>query len=536
MKILIIIPKYNLSINEDYTYTFPLGLAYISSAIKKTNKHSVTCLNLNHYSGTIEKLVTDTLNKEKYDLVCTGGNSLTYHSIKKITTTVQSHINSPQIILGGPIITSEPELMFNLLNPNFAVIGEGESTIIELLNCIEKKEDLEKINGIICKKNNQIIITKPRDPIKNIEFLPLPDFEAMEFEKYLDNAHCNDSWLNQAFDYPRSYPLLASRGCPFSCTFCWHAERYRARSIKDIMNELEIMVPLYKINYITMYDDCFSTNKERLYEFCKEIKKFSTKLSWDLKWCCQLLVNTVDEELLKTLKDAGCDNMAYGFESYSQKVLNSMRKPITPEQINKTLKATLKANIGIHGNFIFGDVAETKETAKETLDYWKSCPEAQQIVLGFIQPYPGSELYKHCFEKGIIKDKISYITEQMSPDAIVNMTNGMSDEEINELNKERLDTFRKYFHFVIPTSLHQTKKNIYEFDFKCPFCKEIVHYKNCFIKNKFTYGFHLICRNCHMRSAVVSPMQKFAYKHYTKTRKMRDIYIQIKKSLNKKRV
>ncbi|MEK6913072.1 MAG: radical SAM protein, partial [Nanoarchaeota archaeon] len=418
-----------------------------------------------------------------------------------------------------------------------AVRGEGEITIIEILNCLEKKGDLTKIKGIICKnKKNETILTTEREPIKDIESIPLPDFEGMEFEKFLKHSHCNDSWTNQVFDFPRPYPLLGSRGCPFNCTFCWHSERYRARSIKNIIEELELMIKKYDINIITIYDDCFSADKKRLYDFCKHIKKLSITLSKNIKWTCQLLVNTVDEEMLATMKDAGCDSISYGFESFSLTVLKSMRKPITPERIDKALKATLKAKISIQGNFIFGDVAETKETSKETLRYWESIPEAQQISLGFVQPYPGSILYDYCLKKGIIRDKIDYIQNQMSPDTRLNMTEKMTNEEIGELNKKLLDTFRKHFKFVTPTSFHKTDKNIYEFDFKCPFCKQTTHYQNCAIETPFIYGFHLICRQCHMRSVLVGPIKKLAYQHYTKTRKLRNLYTKLKKVFKQKRI
>lgn len=537
MNILLVVPKYNLSLTEDYNYSFPLGLAYISSVIKQTKKHDVVCLNLNHYSGSVEEIVNNTLNKKNYDLVCTGGNALAHSTLKKIITTAKTHSSHPITILGGPVITSEPNIMFEIINPDIAVSGEGEVTIIELLNCLEKKLNFDNLPGIVHKnKENKIIITEPREQIKDIEKIPLPDLDGMEFDKYLDHARCNFSWLNQTFDYPRPYPLLGSRGCPFSCTFCWHPEKYRARSIKDIMKEIRLMVPKYKINFITIYDDCFSANKERLYDFCREIKKFSSQLSWELKWSCQLLVTNMDEEMLNLLKDAGCENISYGFESFSPAVLRSMRKPISPAQIDKALKATLKANIGIQGNFIFGDVAETKDTAKETLDYWKSCPEAQQISLGFVQPYPGSNLYNHCINKGIIPDKIHYIQNQMGPDIRLNMTDKMTDEEVSELNLALLNTFQKYFHFVTPKNLRRMSKNNYEFDFKCPFCKQSTHYKNCFIENKLTYGFHLICRKCHMRSALVGPVKKIAYQHYTKTRKIRDIYTKVKRIFKQKRI
>jgi radical SAM superfamily enzyme YgiQ (UPF0313 family) len=532
MEILLIIPKYNFDTNPDYSYNFPLGLAYILSTIKKSG-FSIDCLNMNHLSGKIEQILTSKLNQKKYDVICAGGNALLYSQFKTIINLIRVNSSNSTIILGGPIITSDPEFMFSSLKPDVAVIGEGEKTIIELLKTLEKKLNLEKIKGIIFYNKEKIVKTPEREPIKDIEKIPYPDFEGIGFSNQLNHMHCNDNWNFQAFDYPRTYPLLGSRGCPFNCSFCWHDMRYRARSIKDIIKEIEWAIEKYKINNVMIYDDCFSANKDRLFEFCKEIKRISKKLNCEIKWHCQLIVNSVDKEMLQIMKESGCEMISYGFESFSPIVLKSMRKPITPEKIDSTFKATLNAKIGIQGNFIFGDIAETKETAKETLDYWKKNAKAQ-ISLGFVEPYPGSDIYKYCIEKGIIKDKLDFIQNKMGSDARINMTKEMSDEELQELNLALLTLFSKYAKFVKPKKMKKTQKNIYSFKVKCPYCNTETLYKNCYVKNPFSYGFHLICRDCHMRFVLVSEFQKLAYKFYPSTRKLRDKYIQIKKQFKKR--
>jgi len=448
MNILLLIPKYNHSINPDYSYNFPLGLAYISSTLKKAG-HSVNCVNLNHLKGTVEELVHKTLDKKKYGLVGSGGNAFLYAQLKTIIKTVHNHPSKPLFVTGGPIITSEPLLMFNSLETDFAVLGEGEETIKELVDSLKNKsKNISKVKGIIFRENGKAKFTEPREPIKDIESIPYPDFDGIEFDIQLDNMRCNENWNFQAFDFPRTYPILASRGCPFNCTFCWHDMRFRARSIKDVIKELRENVKKYNINNIMIYDDCFSANKERLYEFCKEIKILSKEVGRTLKWHCQLIVNSVDAEMLKIMKESGCEIISYGFESFSPIVLKSMRKPITPEKIDFAFKETLKSKIGIQGNFIFGDIAETKETAKETLNYWKKNAQAQ-ISLGFVEPYPGSDIYFHCVKKGLIKDKIDFIQNKMGSDARINMTDKMTNEELKELDRAILILFSKYAKFVL---------------------------------------------------------------------------------------
>ncbi|MCX6746789.1 MAG: radical SAM protein [Candidatus Pacearchaeota archaeon] len=525
MKILIIVPKYTLSTERDYL--FPLGLAYISSTLKR-EKYSVDCLNLNQLKGTVEDIISSHLNNNIYEYVLTGGNSMMFSQFQKIIQITRKK-SSSKIIIGGPIITSEPELMLNSFNPDFAVIGEGEETIVELINVIEKKKNLKQIKGIIYKDKEKVIITENREPIKDLEKIPYPDFDGFGFEEHLKNMHN----LNfQSNDFPRNYPILMSRGCPNNCTFCWHGTRYRSRSIKDVMKEIEWAISKFKINHLQIYDDCLGADKEQLKEFCKEIKKLSKKTGIHLTWNCQFLTGSVETQILKMMKDAGCEAISYGFESFSPTVLKSMRKPITPEQIDFALKETLKAKIAVQANFIFGDPAETKETAKETLDYWKKNANTQ-INLFFVQPYPGSDLYKYCIEKGIIKDRLDYIQNRMSPDARINMTKEMSDKEIHDLGDEILILFSKYAKFVRPISMKKTNSNIYAFKVKCPYCHEEIVYKNYFIPNPFMYGFHLVCRNCHMQFVLVGAIQRIAYRFYSKTRSIRDKYVSIKLKLGR---
>ncbi|MAG79066.1 hypothetical protein CMI40_01675 [Candidatus Pacearchaeota archaeon] len=536
MQILLVIPRYNLTNEANYQYVFPLGLGYISSVLKKAG-YSVDCLNLNHLNGKIEDIIIRALNVKKYDFVCTGHTGIGYVIVEKIISIVRSHESRPKIIIGGALVTSEPKLIFENLKPDFAILGEGEATIIELLKAIEKNEDLKKINGLAYwSKDEKIIFTQQREPIKNIDSLPVPDFEGFGFEKKLENE-CNNFDIYNLFDHPRTYPILSSRGCPFQCTFCYHTlgTKYRMRSIDNVMDELNKAVKKYKINIINIFDDLFSMDKKRLYQFCKRLKKLINEVPWECKWECQLSVNTVDKDMLMTLKDAGCHAISFGFESYSSEVLKSMKKPISPSQIDKALKLSMEIGLSVQGNFIFGDIAETKETAKETLDYWKkNC--SGQIKLGFIQPYPGSVVYNHCIKKGIIKDKLYFIKNKISHTNWINMTDNMTNKEIEKLKQDILDARRKYASYILPLNIKKSNKNRYNLLVKCPYCNEKTNYKNCLIENKSHYAMHVSCRKCHMRFFVVSRLYKLGVDYYEKLDFFRRSYLLVRDNFLKKRI
>jgi radical SAM superfamily enzyme YgiQ (UPF0313 family) len=280
---------------------------------------------------------------------------------------------------------------------------------------------------------------------------------------------------------------------------------------------------------IIIHDDCFSIDEKRLYDFCTAIKKLSKKFSRKILWMCQLRVETVNEKMLKIMKDAGCEVISYGFESFSKKVLESMRKNITPEQIDYALKQTLKAKIAVQANFIFGDTAETKETAKETLDYWKAKCNGQ-VNLGFIQPYPSSVIYERCIKKGIIKDRIELI-KSIKNILWLNMTDAMTDKEITDLKKEIWDATRRYRRFVVPKIKRNTNNNAYSVHVKCPYCKKEIEYHNVFINNQNFYNFFIICKECHMRFFMLSPLMRIAYLYYPKVRPIIDAYTHLQNKL-----
>ncbi len=528
MEVLLAVPRYNFTTKKDYRYIFTIGLGYIAAVIKNAG-HALDGLNFNHFDGAPEDLIAAALSKKKYDAVCLAHEGFAHEVIKKIIHRCKSHETAPKVIIGGTLVTSESKLMFESLNPDFAVVGEGELTIVELLNALETKSDVGEVKGIIYRNSaGETIATTRREVINDLDSLPFPDFDSLDFPEYLDNQDATATPFS-LFDYPRPYPILCSRGGPFQCTFCYHSlgRKYRNRSIENIVQELRQVIPKYKINIIFFYDDLFAVNKERLYALCKEIKQILKETPWDCKWFCQLSVQKVDEEMLETLKDAGCVCIGYGFESFNQKVLKSMNKPITPQQIDTAVKLTKKYGFVINAGFIFGDLAETKETARETLEYWKNNCDGQ-IQLNFIQPTPGSEIYEHCIRKGIIKDRLDFIKNRIHHTNWFNMTDAMTDEEILKLKKEIMRLRSTYHKYIVPSTVKKDKRGRYSHEVTCPYCNGRFVYENCQIDSSMYYVVSRYCRSCGNFFYTVSPLYKLHIKYYGQMEFLREGYISVR--------
>ena len=283
------------------------------------------------------------------------------------------------------------------------------------------------------------------------------------------------------------------------------------------MAELDPAVRRWRINNICVLDDTFAVNRTRFFALTERIKALAASVPWEIRWFCQFAVNSLDEQVLVALRDSGCHMVAYGFESYSPQVLKSMRKPITPVQIDFAIKETIKSGMAVSGNFIFGDVAETASTAKETLDYWKG-QTAHLINIGFVRPYPGSALYKHCRARGVIKDPLDFIkgVAALSADNRyrLNMTEGMSDGELAALEEELQQVRLRYRRYVPLMRKRRTgRPGVYALTARCPHCGEVVKYGDilCAYPN-FMYE-TLTCRKCRQRFIAISRLPRLAMKY-----------------------
>lgn len=497
MKLLMVMPRYHTGDKPYYQYVYPLGIGYLTSVLKQAGHH-VDCVNLNHLTGSVDSILHPILASKDgaYDFVLSGATSVYYAQVKDVVDSVRRGGAGAKVILGGGLISSEPMLMMDALAPEYLVLGEAEVTLVDLLGQLGKSLDVSNIPGIGYRNTTGgFVMTSHRDPIRDLDALPLPDLDAFEFAKVLDHMRPTDNILYYPFDWPRSYPLLTSRSCPYLCTFCYHpiGNVYRQRSVDSIMREIEENIPKYRINIISLHDELFSRDKERVHEFCRRFKAFRATLGWDCLWTCGMRVGDVDAELLAVMKDSGCFIIGYGFESFSEIVLQSMRKRITPAQIERAVDLTLKANIGVLGNFIFGDTAETLETARTTLDYWKGCGAAA-VNLNFIIPFPGTAIYQRCLEDGVIKNRLQFIESDIYKGP-VNCTSGLSSAEFQRLRAEVLLAKLKYSRLVCPRHQIARGDDVCDVEIKCPYCSAVMMFGNC-TKIRGLKSCDMHCRCC----------------------------------------
>lgn len=438
MNILLIRP--NSTNNKKDTYiTFPLGIGYIASVLKKQN-HNVFVIDLTIEDVNYESL-TERIKIINPEIIGISALSYSYNQVKQLSAYLKSVIDS-KIILGGHLAYYSYEIVLNKTQIDICVIGEGEITIVDLL---QNMNQLNKVKGIAYKQNGKIIVTEPRELIQNLDVLPYPAYELFDIEKYVD---LNDVYLSKRHiggnKIHRKISMEAGRGCPFDCHFCSRTFRkVRKRSVDNIIGEILYLKEKYNIDTFWFQDELLFSNKKYILEFCEKIKKYN------VGWYGNARIDSIDEDIIREAKNSRCLEIAYGVESGSPTILKNMNKKITPDEIIKTLSTTIKIGLPIDMGLILGYIGENEKTIAETVDMFKKIGYPG-LKFRYITPYPGSHLYNMCIEQNKIVDEESYLIslgDGSGPYRFrINFTD-FSDTKLKSLLRETSD--KVLFNYII---------------------------------------------------------------------------------------
>jgi anaerobic magnesium-protoporphyrin IX monomethyl ester cyclase len=362
-------------------YQNPLiGLAYMAAVLEK-NGHRVAIVDCPPLNINYDRLRNEII-RLKPDIVGITSVTVTFSSALQSARIIKEAYPSALIVLGGPHVTVlHEQTLAEAPQVDIIVRGEGEETLLELANLVSQHnlDSLHRVNGITFRKNGQIARTKDRNFIQDLDQLPFPAYKYFPLTRYRRFGKL-------------ILPIITSRGCFARCTFClapqMAGDRCRARSPKNVVDELEWLKEEFAPIAFTFHDETFTHNKERVFEICAEIKNRHIGLPWD----CSTRVDRVSKELLAKMREANCQLVSFGVESGSQKILNAMRKGTTVEQNAKAIRIAKKAGISVTISIIIGYPGETMDTLQQTLDFIRKT-EPDDVHMSLATPYPGIELY-----------------------------------------------------------------------------------------------------------------------------------------------
>jgi radical SAM superfamily enzyme YgiQ (UPF0313 family) len=381
MKIALIFPRLNSPSGDP-----PLGLGYISSYLKKHLKN----IKIKIFDATFYKNETLFINKIlnfKPDVAGLYLNTIHYNIGIKILNTLKN--KKIITICGGPHSTILPDTILD--KADFIIKGEGEKKFCSFIRKLQNNEtDFENIPGIIFKKNNKLIENKQIDFIDDINELPFPDYEEFDFENYIKEW----SYLDSVNVKLKGLNIISSRGCPFSCSYCQptlkqiFGKKTRIRKAENIVEEMELREKQFNLKNFFFHDDTFTLDKKNVLKFCDLIKEKN------YLWGCNSRVDTINEQLVKSMYNAGLRAVHLGIENGNQRILDIVyQKNITLKKIEKAVTIFKKNKIHVMGFFMIGAPTETIEEINTTIKFANKL-NIDEATFNIVTPLPGTYLSK----------------------------------------------------------------------------------------------------------------------------------------------
>lgn len=373
LKVALIYPQFS---SGCYQTTIPLNLSYIGAILEKEGFY------VKGYNLNFENI--DECEIKGFDIVGITSKSVFFHEAVNVAKRIKKIKKQIFIVFGGAHPTVLPEETLASPYIDAVVIGEGEITMLELARALEEKRtEFSYIEGLFYKENGKIIKNRKRATLKDLDELPFPAKHIFNDKNYPDKKKAYGD-------------IIASRGCPFKCSNCKPGldiiAPYRVRSPQKVVDEIEYFSNKYGVKHYIFSDSELAGPKKWVLRFCDEIKNRNIKITF----VCNGRTDQVDDEVLRSLYEAGCVFIGYGIESGSQRVIDEiLHKGISLDISKAIINKTLKNGIGVGAWFMIGIPGETWDDAMATINFAKKL-NVSTVEVNIATPFPGTDFYYNC--------------------------------------------------------------------------------------------------------------------------------------------
>jgi len=361
----------------------PPGIAYLGGVVINAG-HQVKLIDSALYRLDTVLSITKEFNPDVIGITCW---TIDRKMVWELCSEIKKKLPNKFLILGGPHATVFPEHIFLKTHASAVALGEGEETIVELLEALSKNRSIDNVPGLALRKSdNSVYYTGERRPIEDISSLPFPYYDGFvdfNFSQYNGFA---------ALPSPTA-AVISSRGCIFDCTYCssvnFWGKCWRKRSADDVLNEIKWLKEKYDIKSIYFFDDNFPVDKNRVKAICKGI----INNNWKIKWACCSHVNLLNREVLEIMKESGCVSIDFGVESGSNMILQNINKKQKREDIIRIFKIMNDLNMVFRAYLMVGNKGENLSTINETIDMFKFFKYQSSIGASILWLLPGTVVY-----------------------------------------------------------------------------------------------------------------------------------------------
>jgi len=392
-------------LDEERGHNPPLGLLYLAAMLEERSDHAVCVLDAQAEELSYERLAEHVAG-EAPDLVGITTMTFTLLDVLHTVQVVRQAAPEAKVVLGGPHVHLYPRESVALPGVDFAITGEGEHAIVALADRLDDPKRWTEVPGLayhadcglriadcglrseIGDRKSEIVVNEHAGLIDDLDSLPFPARDLVPFRRY-------SSVLAKRQPITT---MFTSRGCPYRCTFCDRphlGKKFRAHSPKYVADEMQSCVEM-GIQEFFLYDDTFTIRRQRVLDICGEIQRRGLDIGWDIR----ARVDTVDEEMLKALRAAGCERIHYGVEAGDDHFMQVLNKGITVEDCRRAFRLTRRAGISTLAYFMIGIPGQTEADVRQTFRLARQLdPDVVHITI--LTPFPGTEIYRQAFEQGV---------------------------------------------------------------------------------------------------------------------------------------
>ncbi len=358
----------------------PLGLLYIKSYLEENTRAEVDLFNFQTPNQPKIGRFIDHLKQFQPDIIALSVISPFWYGTCLLTDTIRKYLPDTIIVGGGPHMWTYPEDTLERGRFDITVQGQGEIPLMEIVERVRQSRSLDGIPGTTCRVMGRIVQTPPTWLDKSaLDALPFPDRSVLDIKQH-------------RFSVNRHHPcalMVASRGCPYNCSFCNNQERYFLPRDSSLVTEEMLVCKDMGYRSIQFSDDVFTFSRDHVFDLCRFIKKSGVCLPWS----CQTRVDCIDRELLREMASAGCERIQFGIESANAYTLRRINKHISREQIDQAFSMCRNSGVMSVANIIIGFPWETEENIQNTFSFVFKL-DADYVFCNPLIPFPGTRIFE----------------------------------------------------------------------------------------------------------------------------------------------
>jgi anaerobic magnesium-protoporphyrin IX monomethyl ester cyclase len=353
--------------------------------------------------GLIESEIVERLPRESklVGISCMYSNEWVF--VRRLIKRISTARPGLPIVIGGEHVTADVSYIFSTVpEVDYAVLGEGEETFVDLLDTLFKSEaQLSSVDGIAFRgMDGKTVLTGARKRISDIDQIPWPSWEGVPLEKYFQYGAGITSFQG------RVMPILATRGCPYTCTFCSNPQmwgiRWKSRDVEDVVLEMKHYIRKYGVTHFEFHDLTAIVNKRWTLKFTAHLIEENIGVTWSLPSGTRS--EALDKEVLSNLYRSGCRKISYAPESGSRKTLERIKKKVDLRRMLRSMAAAVDVGILVRAHIIFGFPGQGHREIRESIYFiirmaWVGIHD---VSVYLFVPYPGSELFQDLQASGKI--------------------------------------------------------------------------------------------------------------------------------------